>query len=279
MWVTDLSRSTTSRFTFDASRENTSPIWSPDGTRIVYGSFRNGKGGLYQELANNAGTEERLVESNGPTAPMSWSPDGSSVVYEVIDPKTSNDLWVLPLSDDRKPSPLLQTPFAESHGQISPDGKWLAYYTNETGRNEVYVQPFPTGAGKWQVSTNEGWFPRWRRDARELFYMTQQSGGKMMAVDVRSNGSTFEAGSPKELFDSPYVNLQHTGGARRWRLSHVRRLRGRAAFSDSASAVERRRRPDDADRGRGKLGRRTQVGRALSGPASCWANWSSAGRP
>ena len=166
---------------------------------------------MYQKLANNAGTEERLVESDVTTLPVSWSPDGRSIVYEVLDPKTSSDLWVLPLSGDRKPSPLLHTPFNETHGQISPDGKWLAYYSNETGRNEVYVQPFPAGAGKWQISTNGGAFPRWRRDGRELFYMEQVSGGKMMVVDVRWSGSTLEAGAPKELFDSPYINLAHTG--------------------------------------------------------------------
>jgi Tol biopolymer transport system component len=134
-------------------------------------------------------------------------------VYEVIDPKTSNDLWVLPVSGDRKPAALLHTPFLESHGQISPDGKWLAYNSNETGRIEIYVQPFPSGAGKWQVSTNGGQFPRWRRDGRELFYMAQASGGKMIAVDVRSSGSTFEAGTPRELFDSPYINFPHSGAS------------------------------------------------------------------
>jgi Tol biopolymer transport system component len=215
IWVTDLSRSTTSRFTFDASQENSSPIWSSDGTRIVYGSIRNGKSGLYQKMANNAGAEERLVESNGTndtTLPVSWSPDGSSIVYEVTDPKTAQDLWVLPSSGDRKPFPLLHMPFNESHGQISPDGKWFAYHSNETGRGEVYVQPFPSGAGKWQISTNGGQFARWRRDGRELFYMSEASGGKMMAVDIKPSGSTLEAGTPKELFDSPYINLAHPGG-------------------------------------------------------------------
>jgi hypothetical protein len=166
IWVTDLSRSTTSRFTFDASQENSSPIWSPDG---------------------------------------------SSIVYLVIDPKTGWDLWMLPLSGGATPSPLLRTPFNESHGQISPDGKWLAYYSNETGRTEVYVRPYPRGAGKWQISTNGGVLPRWRRDGRELFFTSNLTGGKMMAVDITSAGTTFEAGTPKELFDSPFIGIQHIG--------------------------------------------------------------------
>ncbi len=155
-----------------------------------------------------------MVESNDTPLPVSWSPDGNSIVYEVTGPGTNGDLWVLPLSGDRKPFPLLHTPFAESHAQISPDGKWFAYQSNESSRQEVYVQPFPSGSGKWQVSTNGGYFPRWRRDGHELFYMSQTSAGKMMAVDIRSSGSTFENGTPRDLFDSPYTNLQHAGGFR-----------------------------------------------------------------
>jgi Tol biopolymer transport system component len=209
IWVTELSRGTTSRFTFDASLENSSPIWSPDASQIVFGSVRAGKWGLYLKSANGAGAEERLVESNVAIAPMSWSPDGQSIVYWVNDPNTQYDLWLVSLSGDRKTVPLLHTPFSESHGQVSPDGKWLAYYSNETGQTEVHVRPFPAGAGNWQVSTSGGVFPRWRGDGRELYYMERASSGQLMAVDVKSSGSAFEAGTPKELFYSGYINLTH----------------------------------------------------------------------
>ncbi len=220
IWVTELSRGTSSRFTFDASLENSSPIWSPDASQIVFGSVRTGKWGLYLKAANGAGAEERLVESNVPIAPMSWSPDGRFIVYWMNDPNTQYDLWLVPLSGDRKTVPLLQTPFNESHGQVSPDGKWLAYVSNETGQNEVHVQPFPAGVGRRKVSTIGGsTFPRWRGDGRELFYMERVSNGKIMAVDVKSSASTFEAGTPKELFDSAYINLGHVANYQTYAVS------------------------------------------------------------
>jgi eukaryotic-like serine/threonine-protein kinase len=106
---------------------------------------------------------------------------------------------------------LLDAPFVETFGQLSPDGKWLAYISTETGTGEVYVQPFPRSAGRVKVSTNGGSVPRWRQDGRELFYLSQQTSGKVMAVDVKSTGTTFEAGAPKELFDSAIVDLPHNG--------------------------------------------------------------------
>lgn len=157
------------------------------------------------------GSEEPLnIESGDSVLPTSWSPAG--IVYVMNDPNTRQNLWLLPLAGDRKPVPLVHTPASETHGQISPDGKWLAYQSNETGVYEVYVQSFPTGTGRWPISTGGGEFPRWRRDGRELCYMSRPSGGKLMAVDVDGAESTFVPGPPRDLFDSGYINLGHTGG-------------------------------------------------------------------
>jgi hypothetical protein len=131
----------------------------------------------------------------------------------VLDPKTNADVWALPLTGDRKPFPILQTPFREAHPQISPNGKWIAYSSDETGRPEIYVQSFPPGGGKWQSSSNGGMYARWRRDGKELFYMDSLSAGKMVAVGINATGSTLEFSVPRPLFDSGYVSLDfgHTG--------------------------------------------------------------------
>jgi serine/threonine protein kinase/Tol biopolymer transport system component len=213
IWLVEASGGKTSRLTFDASQENASPIWSPDGSRIAFGSRRNGKWGIYQKLSNGTGNEELLVESELVKTPISWSPDGKFILYMVIDPKTGSDGWALPLTGDRKPFPILQTPFNEGHPQISPDGKWIAYSSNETGRSEIYIQSFPPGAGKWQISSNGGSFARWRRDGKELFYMDSPFSGKMVSVEINASGSTVVASVPRPLFDSGYLNLGfgHTG--------------------------------------------------------------------
>jgi Tol biopolymer transport system component len=210
VWITDLSRGTTSRFTFDATQDNASPIWSPDAGSIAFSLRRGAKSGVYRKASNGSGDEEMLVEQLAEIAPTGWSPDGRSIVYSPNGPGGAGpDLWMLPLAGDRKPIRLLSTRFSEGLGQVSPDGRWLAYASNESGNFEIYAQPFPPGAGKWQISTGGGTYPRWRRDGRELFYMDQTSGGRLIAVDVKANGSTFEAGTPKPLFDSGYINRPH----------------------------------------------------------------------
>jgi Tol biopolymer transport system component len=216
-------RGSTTRLTFDASRHNSSPVWSPNGERIAYCALQKGKWGLYQTLSSGSGTEELLYESALPKAPMSWSPDGKRIVFWVEDPKNGSDLWVLTL-EDKKAAPLIAGPFHETHGQISADGKWIAYTSNSTGRNEVYVQPFPSGAGRYQISYHGGDWPRWRRDGKELFYHMIAStpdaptvtgaflGGSVMSAMVNASGAAFEPGSPKDIIRSGVLNLPHSGG-------------------------------------------------------------------
>ncbi len=163
-------RGSLTNLTQDATRHSSMPIWSFDGKRIVYAALKSGKWGLYQTLSSGSGKEELLFESDLPKAPMSWSKDDARIVFWVQDPKTGSDLWVLTLAD-KKAEPLIATPFNETHAQISPDGKWLAYASDsKDGRYEIYVKPFPAGSGGWQVSYSGGAWPRWRKDTKELFF-------------------------------------------------------------------------------------------------------------
>jgi dipeptidyl aminopeptidase/acylaminoacyl peptidase len=215
-------RGSQTRLTMDASRHNVMPVWSPDGSRIVYASPRSRKWGLYQTLSSGSGAEELLFESDLPKAPMSWSPDGKRIVFWVEDPKTGSDLWLLTV-EDKKAAPLLATPFQETHAQISPDGKWLAYADNSKDkRYEIYVKPFPTGSGGWEASTTEGDWPRWRGDTKELFYHAPVTtagsgvpypyGGPLYSVPVTTSGGTFLPDPPRELRVFPAVNVAHSGG-------------------------------------------------------------------
>jgi len=201
VWLLETIRGVATRFTFDTGQDR-GPVWSPDGTRIVFGSSRTGSIDLYERPASGATPEQLLLASSNPSLPIDWSPDGRFILYRDIDPNSGYDLWVLPLSGDRKPFPVAKTPFEERDGQFSPDGRWVAYRSNESGRFEVYVLPFPGPGGKVQVSTNGGTQPRWRHDGKELFYIAPDS--KLMAapIAVSPDGKTIKAGAPVPLFST-----------------------------------------------------------------------------
>jgi Tol biopolymer transport system component len=229
IWVIEPPPSAPKRITFDATQDNSSPIWSPDGSRIVFASHRNGKWGLYETRSDGSGTDgDLLLESELPKAPMSWSPDGKRLVFWVQDPKTLGDLWILPFDADKKPVPFLASAKNETHPQISPDGKWIAYTSELTGRKEVYVQPFPAGPGRWQISPDAGLggdWPRWKRDSQELYYHSLGNAGPygpytnglafvgpIYAASIRATGGSIEAGSPKEAVRLMALRFLHPGG-------------------------------------------------------------------
>jgi Tol biopolymer transport system component len=193
----DLARSIASRFTFDPA-DDSLPVWSPDGTRLFFSSSREGVMQLYQALSDRPGSEEPLLRSSAWKMGGDLSPDGQFLIYETIDPKTRIDLWLLPLSGDRRPQPFVVTPFGEYGAQFSPDGRWVAYVSNESGGSEISVQAFPGPGSKWQVSSEGGRMPRWREDGRELFYLGAD--GRLMVTEVRLSPS-FESRVPTALFN------------------------------------------------------------------------------
>jgi eukaryotic-like serine/threonine-protein kinase len=197
IWLMDLARGNPTRLTFDQSPDS-SPVWSPDGSRILFTSERDGHPNLYQSAASGGSADELLVKSDFRKSSNDWSADGKFILYQEQNPKTGLDLWVFPLSGERKPFPFLRTPFDERQGRFSPDGRWIAYASNESGPWQVYVRSFPVSGGKWQVSTNGGAQPQWRGDGRELFYLSPDR--KLMAVKVSTSGSAFDVDTPRELF-------------------------------------------------------------------------------
>ncbi len=205
LWLYELARGLRTRFTVDPADER-SPAWSPDGSHIVFCSNRKGHFNLYQKAASGVGSEELLLESNLDKFATSWSPDGQFLLYDTVEPKSKRDLWVLPLTGDRKPFQFLQTEFTEANGQFSPDGRWIAYSSDESGRNEIYVMPFPGPGGKRQISTSGGSHPKWRGAGREIFYLAPDN--KLMAAEVSGQGATLEVGAVRSLFEvRPYFEI------------------------------------------------------------------------
>ncbi|MEP6707321.1 MAG: hypothetical protein ABJC05_07365, partial [Pyrinomonadaceae bacterium] len=202
IWLLDLARGTPTRFTFDPA-EDFLPVWSPDGSRIVFASDRDGPGNFYQKFASGAANEKQLFKTSERKWPSDWSRDGRFILFTNFGQKTKADLWVLPMTGEQKPVPFLQSPFNEDHARFSPDGRFIAYASDESGKFEVYVQTFPVSGGKWLVSANGGAQPRWRRDGKEIFYIAPDR--KLMAVDVKTEASIFEAGVPRVLFQTRVV--------------------------------------------------------------------------
>ena len=187
IWAVDVARGgATTQVTSDFF--SASPVWSPDGTQIMYGGARDGPPNVWLTKLDRASPVERLTRSKIVEFPLDWTQDGKFAVYVRQDPKTGNDLWVLPMTGDRTPHPIANTSFSEIDARVSHDGRWMGYVSNESGRNEVYVTRFPTSGERWKVSTNGGERPTWRRDGRELFY---REGSKLMAVSVSAGPNSW----------------------------------------------------------------------------------------
>jgi Tol biopolymer transport system component len=181
-------------------------VWSPDGKQIVFNSARDGPPNLYMKAASGTGNEERLTQSSSTVqTPFDWSRDGRYILYsQPAEASLATDLWILPMTGERKPVPFLQTPFNETQGQFSPDGRWVAYVSNESNRNEIYVRNFSGAPAKFQISNNGGAFPHWRGDGKELYYLSAD--GKMMATIIKATAEVFERETPKVLFDAPWLS-------------------------------------------------------------------------
>ncbi len=217
LWLLDGAR--TSRLTFDAGGDRT-PIWSPDGRRLVFNSDRTGVRDLYGKDASGAGVEARLVASAQSKVATDWSADGRFLLYVSLDPQTAWDLWAQEMDpstgaarEGRAPGTVLRTPFIELWGRFSPDGRWVAYQSNASGRMEIYVRPgtppaaagaaAPAPSAQWQVSTAGGIHPSWRADGQALYYLGPD--GALMAAPVTTRGTALEPGTPVALFPTRIV--------------------------------------------------------------------------
>ena len=209
------------RLTFDPNTDSGLPIWSPDGGKILFCRLQGGnaKAGIYEKASSGAGSEEVLLASDSSDVnlwPNDWSRDGRFILYSRGDtpPSRRGELWVLPLVGDGKPRLFIRNPPAVYDGQFSPDGRWVAYTSKESGRAEVYVTPFDSAqvmrsgngasavapSGKWQITTNGAEYPRWRRDGKEILFLAPDN--RVMAAEVEAKGASLQVGAVKPLFDA-----------------------------------------------------------------------------
>ena len=199
LWLYDLDRSSLTRLTFEGDSHG--PVWGSDGGHVLFGLERDAMRSLHRMPVDGSASPERLWKGEVTQHPGRGSTDGSLVPFEEQNSQNNVDIWVLSLQGEPKAEPFLQTPFREDTPSFSPDGKWIAYTCNESGRDEVYVRPYPGPGGKKQVSTDGGSGPLWSRDGKELFYAR---GDAMMAVEVNTEAA-FSAAAPRKLFEGKYA--------------------------------------------------------------------------
>jgi hypothetical protein len=208
IWIFDLERGASSRFTFDPADDSIQPGRPMGAELLLRLTNRKGHRDIYQKSADGTGPEELLIEGRrGEQASINdWTPDSKTILFGPID-----NIWSFPLDRNRKPSPLFERGFPTRNPQVSPNGRWIAYGSNESGKFEVYVQRFPPSSGKWQISTTGGDEPQWRRDGKELFYLATDN--RIMAVDVKAESTDFHAGVPKpplfEIHGTPARRRNH----------------------------------------------------------------------
>ena len=207
IWIIRLAGGERTRLTLEPGTLG-SPLWTPDGKQVVFSALRGGRAGLYRKAADGSGAEELLVELDGSAQACDFTRDGQFLLYSAVDANTKEDLWLLPMTGDRRPRPYLQTPHRETMGQISPDGRYLAYMSDESGGYQIYVSTFPdASAGRWQVAQERSSTPRWRPDGKQIFYIG--SARRLRVVDVKIQPS-FSSGAAQPLMGLPtYAGGEH----------------------------------------------------------------------